>query len=149
MFFLDSSAGFVSFTLPVNLPKIGLALKFDLAQIRTGAHWCTLLSIYLGSIIFDTSRMQAITFDPALGSAALSMDSVSASEVSAQVCHRQHITSRLRWDRKSFADISPGLCFRDLKFLRQELRSDRRRIYINFMINSKLILPLEPEPLVL
>jgi hypothetical protein len=56
----------VSFTplvLPVNPPKIGVALKFDLAQILTGAHWCALLLLYLGTITVDLRRMQVISFD--------------------------------------------------------------------------------------
>jgi hypothetical protein len=116
-----------------------VTLTFDSAQILTGAHWDALLLLNLGTITIDLRRMQVIAFDFALGSAALPMHSASVSEVSAQVyqvCHLQQISSRLYSDRKSFADTSPGLYFRDLKFLRQDLSSDGRRIFINFIINS-------------
>jgi hypothetical protein len=75
-----------------------VTLTFDLAQILTGAHWCALLLLYLGTIAVDLRRMQVITFDFALGSAALPMHSASVSEVSAQVyqmCHLQQISSKL------------------------------------------------------
>jgi hypothetical protein len=91
----------VSFTplvLPVNPPKIGVALKFDFAQILTLAHWCALLLLYIGTITVDLRRMQVIPFDFALGSAALPMHSASVSEVSAQVyqvCYLQQISSKL------------------------------------------------------
>jgi hypothetical protein len=45
-----------------------VALAFDLAlmKILTGTNGCALLSISVGYIMFDTSKMRAIDFDFAL-----------------------------------------------------------------------------------